>query len=54
MYVFTYAGWQGPCVERFDSAAGLLGYVAGFTRGGTKNGESVIVMMNKCGSEVRA
>lgn len=54
MYVFTYAGWEGPCVERFDSAAALLGYVAGFTCGGTAKGKSVVVVMAECGREVRA
>jgi hypothetical protein len=29
-YVFTWAGWEGPCVVREKEAAAILAYMAGF------------------------
>lgn len=35
-YVFTWAGWEGPVVHRFTSAAALCGFIAGYTNGNTE------------------
>jgi len=34
-YVFTWAGWNGPQVRRFNEARDLLAYLAGWCEGET-------------------
>lgn len=51
-YVFTWANWDGPCVERHDTAEDLLAWAAGWQR--ESGGATLLIFRSPCLFEVRA